>query len=94
MADQLIGLHQMPGDVWWRTWRTLPPQQCATDPDFSWQGQEPAGYWQNNEVIPETRWGQRGFGLADVRTAQVQIKYATEQLHYPRPGAVTVQHRR
>ena len=42
-----MGLHQMPGNVWWRTWRTLPPQQCATDPDFSWQGQWPvAGYWQ------------------------------------------------
>ncbi|MDQ2836678.1 MAG: DUF3131 domain-containing protein [Actinomycetota bacterium] len=118
-----MGLHQMPGDVWWRTWRTLPPQQCATDPDFSWQGQAPAGYWQNirdpqsgkvfrvweghytypgtslsyiptfgggmfeglmaNEVIPETEWGSHSFGLADVRTAQVQIKYATEQLHYP-----------
>jgi hypothetical protein len=42
-----MGLRQMPGNVWWRTWRTLPPQQCATDPDFSWQGQWPvAGYWQ------------------------------------------------
>jgi hypothetical protein len=42
-----MGLHQMPGDVWWRTWRTLPPQRCATDPDFSWQGQWPvAGDWQ------------------------------------------------
>jgi hypothetical protein len=42
-----MGLHQMPGDVWWRTWRTLPPMQCSTDPDFSWQGQWPvAGYWQ------------------------------------------------
>ena len=42
-----MGRHQMPGDVWWRTWRTLPPQQCSTDPDFSWQGQWPvAGYWQ------------------------------------------------
>ncbi len=42
-----MGLRQMPGDVWWRTWRTLPPKQCATDPDFSWQGQWPvAGYWQ------------------------------------------------
>jgi putative glucoamylase/uncharacterized protein DUF3131 len=41
-----MGLHQMPGDVWWRTWRTLPPKQCDTDPDFSWQGQWPvAGYW-------------------------------------------------
>jgi hypothetical protein len=40
-----MGLHQMPGDVWWRTWRTLPPKQCSTDPDFSWQGQNPGGYW-------------------------------------------------
>jgi hypothetical protein len=48
-----MGLHRMPGDVWWRTWRTwqtwrtLPPKQCVTDPDFSGQGQWPvAGYWQ------------------------------------------------
>ena len=40
-----MGLHQMPGDVWWRTWRTLPPKQCSTDPDFSWQGQAPGGQW-------------------------------------------------
>jgi Putative glucoamylase/Protein of unknown function (DUF3131) len=47
-----MGLKQMPGDVWWRSWRTLPPvapfADCATDPDFSWQGQWPAaGHWQN-----------------------------------------------
>ena len=119
-----MGLHQMPGDVWWRTWRTLPPKQCDTDPDFSWQGQPtPQGYWTTihdpqshkafrvweghytypgtslkyiptfaggafeglmaNEVVPETSWGPRGFGLADVRTAQVQVKYATETLGYP-----------
>jgi len=119
-----MGLHQMPGDVWWRTWRVLPPKQCDTDPDFSWQGQwPPQGYWANikdplsgktfrvweghytypgtslkfiptfaggmfeglmaNEVVPEQAWGPNSFGLADVRTAQVQIKYATEQLHYP-----------
>jgi Putative glucoamylase/Protein of unknown function (DUF3131) len=42
-----MGRRQMPGDVWWRTWRTLPPQRCPTDPDFSWQGQWPVpGYWQ------------------------------------------------
>jgi hypothetical protein len=42
-----MGRHQMPGDVWWRTWRTLPPKRCASDPDFSWQGQWPTpGYWQ------------------------------------------------
>ena len=124
-----MGLHQMPGDVWWRTWRTLPPKapfaECqATDPDFSWQGQWPVpGYWtvyrdpqsgkpfnvweghynyyggaprfiptwgggmfeglMANAVVPETTWGPRSFGLADVRTVQVQIKYATEKLNYP-----------
>lgn len=119
-----MGLHQMPGDVWWRTWRTLPPMQCATDPDFSWQGQwPPAGRWEiyrdpqsgkqfnvweghytdpttghtfiptfaggmfeglmANEVVPETTWGPRSFGLADLRTAQVQAGYATQQLHFP-----------
>jgi hypothetical protein len=124
-----MGLRQMPGNIWWRTWRTLPPPapytDCqSTDPDFSWQGQWPvAGSWQTytdpqsgqrfnvweghyvytgsdltfiptyaggmfeglmaNEVVPETSWGLHSFGLADVRTAQVQIKYATEDLHYP-----------
>jgi hypothetical protein len=119
-----MGLHQMPGDVWWRTWRTLPPKQCDTDPDFSWQGQWPVGgYWTTytdpqsgkqfnvweghytypgtdlkylptwaggmfealmaNEVVPETEWGPRGFGLADALTVDVQRKYATEQLGYP-----------
>jgi hypothetical protein len=124
-----MGLHQMPGNVWWRSWRELPPPapfpDCATtDPDFSWQGQWPmAGSWQTytdpqsgqafpvweghyaypgsdltfiptfaggmfealmaNEVVPETSWGPHSFGLADARTVQVQIKYATEQLHYP-----------
>jgi Putative glucoamylase/Protein of unknown function (DUF3131) len=122
-----MGLHQMPGDVWWRGWRTLPPRQCPTDPDFSWQGQWPvAGYWQMysdpqsgkqfnvweghyvytdttgitttfvptwgggmfeaemaNMVVPETSWGARSFGLNDLRNAQVQMQYATHQLHYP-----------
>lgn len=32
-----IGTHTMPGDVWWRTWRTLPAS-------FDWQGQPPQGY--------------------------------------------------
>jgi len=124
-----MGLDQMPGNVWWRSWRTLPPKapyaDCqATDPDFSWQGQWPvAGYWKYytdpqsgrrfnvweghyvypstslkfiptfgggmfeglmaNAVVPETSWGRHSFGLADLRTAQVQIKYATQKLHYP-----------
>jgi hypothetical protein len=119
-----MGLRQMPGDVWWRTWRTLPPMRCATDPDFSWQGQWPVGgswttvhdpvsgrdfpVWEGhytypgtsltflptwaggmfealmpNLVVPETAWGPRGFGLANVRTAQVQIRYATQALHFP-----------
>jgi hypothetical protein len=124
-----MGLRQMPGNVWWRSWRELPPPapfaDCqATDPDFSWQGQWPmAGSWQTytdpqsgrqfpvwegryvypgsdlsfiptwaggmfeglmaNEVVPETKWGKHSLGLADERTVQVQMKYATEQLHYP-----------
>jgi hypothetical protein len=124
-----MGLHQMPGDVWWRSWRELPPPapfpDCATtDPDFSWQGQWPmAGSWETvtdpqsgkqfpvweghytypgtdltfipsfaggmfeglmaNNVVPETSWGTNSFGLADARTAAVQIKYATEDKHYP-----------
>jgi hypothetical protein len=124
-----MGLHQMPGNVWWRSWRTLPPKapfaDCqATDPDFSWQGQWPvAGSWQvyrdpqsgqqfnvweghytypgsdftfvptwaggmfealmADQVVPETSWGRHSFGLADVRTAQLQIRYETEQLHQP-----------
>jgi hypothetical protein len=120
-----MGMHQMPGDVWWRTWRVLPPKRCATDPDFSWQGQPaPTGKWVTytdpqshkkfpvweghytypgtnltyvptfsggmfeglmaNEVVPETTWGaDKGFGLNDKRDAQVQVKYATEQLKYP-----------
>lgn len=32
-----MGTGAMPGDVWWRTWRTLPA-------DFTWQGQTPQGY--------------------------------------------------
>jgi hypothetical protein len=124
-----MGMHQMPGNVWWRSWRELPPPapfpDCqSTDPDFSWQGQWPMpGSWQSytdpqsgqrftvweghyvypgsgltfiptfgggmfeglmpDEVVPETSWGTRSFGLADVRTAAVQVKYATGQLHYP-----------
>jgi hypothetical protein len=119
-----MGRHQMPGDVWWRTWRTLPPKRCASDPDFSWQGQWPVpGRWETyrdpqsgksfpvweghyvypgtdlrfiptfaggmfealmaDEVVPETQWGPRSFGLADVRTAQVQMRYATQALRYP-----------
>jgi hypothetical protein len=45
-----MGLHQMPGNVWWRSWRELPPPApgCqSTDPDFSWEGQWPMhGSWQ------------------------------------------------
>jgi hypothetical protein len=124
-----MGLHQMPGNVWWRSWRMLPPPapfpDCqSSDPDFSWQGQWPMeGSWQTytdpqsgqqfsvweghytypgtslhfiptyaggmfeglmpNEVVPETSWGTHSFGLADVRTADVQMRYATQTLHYP-----------
>ena len=123
-----MGLHQMPGNVWWKSWRELPPRapfaDCTGDPDFSWQGQWPmAGAWKtvtdpqsqqrftvweghytypgtnldfiptygggmfeglmDNTVVPETSWGPRSLGRADVRTAKVQIRYATGQLHLP-----------
>jgi hypothetical protein len=47
-----MGRHEMPGNVWWRSWRELPPPapyaDCADDPDFSWQGQWPMeGTWQS-----------------------------------------------
>jgi Putative glucoamylase/Protein of unknown function (DUF3131) len=38
-----MGRHQMPGDVWWRTWRTDPPQRCATDPPPAFD--PGTGYW-------------------------------------------------
>jgi hypothetical protein len=116
-----MGRHQMPGDVWWRTWRTDPPQRCSTDPVPSFD--TGTGYWQTytdpqsgkqfpvweghytypgtdltfvptfaggmfeglmaNLVVPETEWGTHSFGLNDLRWAQVQVKYATQELHYP-----------
>ena len=116
-----MGRHQMPGDVWWRTWRTDPPQLCATDPAPSFD--PGTGYWQTytdpqsgkqfqvweghytypgtsltfvptfsggmfeglmaNLVVPETTWGPHSFGLNDLRWAQVQVKYATQELGYP-----------
>jgi hypothetical protein len=36
-----------------------------------------------NEVMPETIFGQRSFGLNDLRWAQVQVEYTTQALHYP-----------
>ena len=55
-----LGRHEMPGNVWWRSWRELPPPapyaDCADDPDFSWQGQWPMdGSWQK---IPYPQSGQ------------------------------------
>ncbi len=116
-----MGRHQMPGDVWWRTWRTDPPQRCSTDPAPSFS--TGTGYWHTytdpqsgkqfpvweghytypgtsltfvptfgggmfeglmaNLVVPETSWGPHSFGLDDLRWAQVQEKYATQELGYP-----------
>jgi Putative glucoamylase len=36
-----------------------------------------------NEVVPETTWGPRSFGLNDLRNAQVQERYETGVLHDP-----------
>jgi hypothetical protein len=36
-----------------------------------------------NLVVPETTWGPHSLGLDDLRWPQVQIKYATQVLHYP-----------
>jgi hypothetical protein len=44
-----IGTRKMPGDVWWRTWRTLPA-------DFTWQGQPPQG---SNVTYRDPRSGKR-----------------------------------
>jgi hypothetical protein len=116
-----MGRHQMPGDVWWRSWRTPPPPRCATDPPPP--GDPGTGHWQTyadpvsgrpfpvweghytypgtsrtfvptfaggmfeglmaNLVVPETTWGTHGFGLDDLRWAQVQVRYATQVLGYP-----------
>ena len=120
-----MGRHQMPGDVWWRTWRTYPPKRCATDPSPS-SFSPGTGYWHTytdpqsgkqfpvweghyrfgspptpsltfvptfdggmfeglmaNLVVPETEWGPHSLGLDDLRWAQVQVKYATQELGYP-----------
>ena len=47
-----------------------------------------------NEVVPETTWGPRSFGLADARIVTVQRRYATEQLHFPVWGTLPVEHGR
>ena len=117
-----MGRHQMPGDVWWRSWRTPEPQRCATDPVNSasatgagdwhtytdpqsgkkfevWEGHYTypgtslsfvptfaGGMFEGlmaNLVVPETSWGPHSFGLDDLRWAQVQEKYATQELGYP-----------
>ncbi len=116
-----MGRHQMPGDVWWRSWRTPVPPRCATDPKNSATATG-TGYWHTytdpqsgkkfdvweghytypgtsltfvptfgggmfeglmaNLVVPETSWGPHSFGLDDLRWAQVQEKYATQELGY------------
>jgi len=116
-----MGRRQMPGDVWWRSWRTAPPPRCATDPPPS--NDPGTGYWRSytdpvsgqqfevweghytypgtsltfvptfaggmfeglmaNLVVPETEWGPHSFGLNDLRWAQVQVRYAKQELHYP-----------
>jgi len=94
-----MGLHQMPGNVWWRSWRELPPKAPSGQQFTVWEGHYTypgsnltfiptyaGGMFEGlmpNLVVPETSWGTHSFGLADARTVQVQIKYATQQLHDP-----------
>jgi putative glucoamylase len=69
-----MGRHQMPGDVWWRAWRTPPPRRCASDPAPS--GSPGAGHWityadpQSGERFPvwEGHYTYPGTGLRFVPT--------------------------
>ncbi len=70
-----MGRHQMPGNVWWRTWRELPPAapfaDCKkTDPDFSFQGQWPMG----------GKW-------TTVTDPQSHTKFPLWEGHYTDPGS-------
>jgi Putative glucoamylase len=109
-----LGTGRMPGDVWWRTWRTLPadfdwqaqvpqgPTVTVTDPRSGKQFSVVEGHYSSNGidfvpswggstfeglmpslVVPEAEWGQRTFGLNDLRYAQAQAAYARRTLGYP-----------
>ncbi len=47
-----------------------------------------------NLVVPETEWGPHSFGLNDVRWAEVQETYDTQELGLSGVGDVAVEHRR
>jgi len=64
-----MGLHQMPGDVWWRSWRVLPPKQCATDPDSPGSV---SGRWQAIGTLTRT------FGPARSSTCGRATTYTPE----------------
>ena len=59
------------GDIVEHQWRAAHPDDKIIRRDI---GTEP---------IPETTWGTHSFGLDDLRWTQVQIRYATQVLHYP-----------
>jgi hypothetical protein len=64
----------------WEGHYTYPGSDLAFIPTFA------GGMFEGlmvNEVVPETSWGLTSFGRADVRTADIQIKYATQQLRFP-----------
>ena len=135
-----MGLHQMPGNVWWRSWRELPPPAPFADCQSDRSGLLVAGAVADGRLVADlspirsphsssrcgratTRtparisvhpdvgrrhvrgadgqrgrardeWGPSSFGLADARTAQVQINYATRAACLSGLGHVAVEHRR
>jgi len=74
-----------PGDIDCATETTPTFDNCyfISNVDNGWYASGLIVVLMANEVVPETSWGPRSFGLADARTANVQITYATQQLHYP-----------
>ena len=59
-----MGLHQMPGDVWWRTWRTLPPQALRHRPRLLVAGPVAGRWLLDDDQGPAVRQGVPRLGGA------------------------------